>query len=132
MTGGLWTSSSPSATIGSLSGIVTGVTPGTSTITYSLGTGCSIATTVTVDTALGPITGTTNVCAGSTTTLTGSTPGGTWSCTASPVATVDAFTGVVSGIGAGTATITYSLGAGCTSNASGNRKPAANDYSRQQ
>ena len=114
ITGGLWTSSSPSATIGSMSGVVTGVTPGTVTITYNLTTGCSTTTTITVDTALGAITGTANLCVGGSTTLTGSVPGGTWSCSATPVATVGLFSGVVSGLSAGTTIVTYSLGAGCT------------------
>ncbi len=61
--------------------------------------------------AVGPITGTLAVCAGSTTTLSDTSAGGTWSTLAAGVASVSA-TGVVSGIAAGTAEITYTTGLG--------------------
>lgn len=62
------------------------------------------------------ISGTTSVCEGSSTTLSNTTFGGVWSSSNTAVATVDA-NGVVSGIAAGTTTISYTLtsGDGCTS-----------------
>src|SRR6185436_12405903 len=54
----------------------------------------------------------TQVCAGSTMTLTDGTPGGTWSSAAMGIATIGS-TGVVTGVSAGVTTITYSLGVGC-------------------
>ncbi len=61
------------------------------------------------------ITGTTNVCVGSTTTLANTTSGGTWSSASTAVATINATTGVVSGVSAGTSLISYTVTAGgCT------------------
>jgi hypothetical protein len=59
------------------------------------------------------ITGITNLCAGSTTTLSSATSGGTWSSDTMSVATVDPGTGVVTGLLSGTTLITYTLGTGC-------------------
>lgn len=62
-----------------------------------------------------PISGVTSVCVGNTTTLSSSVTGGTWSPGAgTSIATVSG-TGVVTGVAAGTAGITYSLPGGCTS-----------------
>ncbi len=55
------------------------------------------------------ITGTMTVCTGATTALTDATTGGTWSSLNSSVATV-ASTGVVTGVSAGTAIISYNDG----------------------
>lgn len=112
--GGSWTSSNTGvATIGSSTGIVTGIVAGTSIITYSLGTGCLVTTTVTVNTTPPAITGTLTVCEGLTTTLSDATPGGTWSSSSIGVATVGSATGVVAGVTAGTARITYRVSNGC-------------------
>jgi len=61
--------------------------------------------------ALGPITGPSAFCAGSTDTLTDATTGGAWSSSAPGVAAVGSGTGLVTGIAPGTSTITYTLGA---------------------
>ena len=63
---------------------------------------------------LGPISGPTTVCGGSTITLTNSTPGGTWASGTTSVATVGSSSGIVLGVSvssAGTTTITYTVGA---------------------
>jgi trimeric autotransporter adhesin len=60
--------------------------------------------------ALPPITGVTSMCDGTSTTLSNATPGGTWSSSNLTVATVNISTGVVTGVFAGTANITYTLG----------------------
>ena len=61
---------------------------------------------------LKPITGTFTLCAGgsadATTTLSEATPDGTWSSSDASIATVGGSTGIVTGVAAGTATITYS------------------------
>jgi uncharacterized protein YjdB len=112
--GGAWTSATTTvATIVSGTGVATGVLAGTSTITYTLATGCLIATPVTVNPLPLSITGTTNVCAGLTTPLTDATSGGTWMSSTTTIATIGTGSGVVSGILAGTTTITYTLGTGC-------------------
>ncbi len=111
--GGTWTAATPSvATIGSTTGIVTGAGSGTSLITYTMGTGCSRTATVTVNAALSAIAGSTTICTGQTGTLTNATTGGTWSSSNTAVATVGMSTGIVSGITAGTAIISY-RSAGC-------------------
>lgn len=113
--GGTWSSSNTAiATIGSATGIVSALVPGTSAITYTLGTGCSISAVLVVHPLPAAITGVTNVCVGSTTSLSSGT-GGTWSSGTTSVATVTPASGFVSGISAGTAAITYTALTGCHS-----------------
>lgn len=117
--GGTWTSGTPSvATIGSSSGIVTGISVGTSIVTYVAG-GCTVVAVVTVNPLpLAPaITGTLNVCAGETTSLSTVPPPlpGTWSSSTTSVATVNPTTGVVTGISGGTAIISFTIPSGCFS-----------------
>src|ERR1019366_9367599 len=111
--GGTWSSSNPAvATIGSATGMVTGITPGTSVISYTLLSGCSATLTVTVNPLPAPISGTLTVCVGQTTLLTDASGGGTWSSASPGIATISAG-GLVTGISAGTSVITYMLGTGC-------------------
>lgn len=112
-TGGIWTGSNAVMNINPTSGLVTGLSGGTAIITYTLGTGCTITTTLVVN-PISPIAGSTSVCAGQTMTLTDATPGGTWSCT-STVATVAGSTGVVTGVSGTYATnISYTMPSGCS------------------
>jgi gliding motility-associated-like protein len=109
-----WTSSDPSVATVNNSGLVTGVLPGTAILTYTTSNGCTITETVTVN-ALPTITGTLAVCSGFQTQLTGSASPATvnaWTSSNTAVATVDA-TGLVTGVSAGTATITYTNSNGC-------------------
>jgi uncharacterized protein YjdB len=99
--------------VGSLNGTVTGVAAGTTMITYSLGTGCTVYTIVTVNPAPSGITGITGLCAGATTILSDATSGGVWGSGATGIATV--LGGVVTGSSAGIDTITYTHG-GCSVN----------------
>ncbi len=113
--GGSWTSSNTSrATVGSSTGIVTGVSAGTATITYTIGSGCGFVTKpVTVRASPAAITGITGICAGAISTLYNTTPGGSWSSSNIAVATVAATSGIVLGIGGGSATISYTV-SGCS------------------
>ncbi|MES2702416.1 MAG: Ig-like domain-containing protein [Bacteroidota bacterium] len=116
VTGGTWSSSNGLAIIGSASGIATGVTAGTATITYRISPllGCYITRTVTVNMAPAAIAGPAGICAGGTATFTNSSSGGTaWSSSNTSVATISPSTGVATGINAGATTITYTLGTGC-------------------
>ena len=113
---GVWSSSNGNATIGSSTGIVTGSTVGTSTITYAVGTGCFNTAVVTVNPNPSSITGTLSVCAGLTTTLNSTPSGGVWSSSNSN-ATIGSSTGIVTGSTAGTSTITYTLSTGCLNTA---------------
>ena len=113
-TGGIWTSSNTSmATVGSSSGFVTGTGPGNPTITYTLSTGCFITGVLTVNPLPAAITGTLNVCVGSTTPLADATTGGLWTSSNPSLATVGSTSAVVSGVGAGVPSITYTLSTGC-------------------
>ncbi len=115
--GGTWsTSDATVATVNSSTGVITGVTAGTATITYTVvgSGGCSNATatrnvTVTAAPNAGTLSGTQAICVGGTTTFTSTVSGGTWSTSSAAIATVNASTGLITGVGAGTATITYTV-----------------------
>ncbi len=112
--GGTWVSSNTGvATINSGTGAATGVSAGVTTISYTLPTGCRVTKTVTVNNMPAAITGTLGICAGGTSTLASSTPGGVWSSSAPAVGTISVG-GVVTAIGVGNTTIEYSLGTGCS------------------
>ena len=121
-TGGTFSSSNTSiATINASSGVVTGVTAGTATISYAVTNGNGCTTTVTrgitvnVNPAVVALTGTNTVCIGLTTTYSSTTTGGTYSSSNAGIATVNSSTGVITGVLAGTATISYAVtnGSGC-------------------
>ncbi|MES2703270.1 MAG: T9SS type A sorting domain-containing protein [Bacteroidota bacterium] len=112
-TGGTWSSSSAGVATVSTSGMVTGIAAGTATISYTVTNGCGTAVATRVVTVsgatTGPISGTATVCVGSYSTLSSSITGGTWSSTASYVASVTS-AGVIYGVTAGTTTIKYTKG----------------------
>lgn len=58
------------------------------------------------------ITGSLNVCVGNTTALSDVTVGGTWRSSMTPVATINS-SGVMTGVSAGTTTISYTMPTGC-------------------
>ena len=109
---GTWSSSNTSlATVVSSTGVVSGISAGGLTITFTLGTGCKTTSAFVVNTTPVAITGTTSVCeAGGMTPLADATVGGGWTSGATSIATVGASTGMVTGVSAGTVTITYMLG----------------------
>lgn len=113
VTGGLWSSSNPLiAAVGS-TGVVTGVAVGTATISYSLGTGCLATKTVTVNPGMSAITGSSSVCVNGTTTLANLSGGGVWTTGSPLICSVGSVSGVVTGLSAGVATISYTY-TGCT------------------
>ncbi len=108
--GGTWSSSTTAdGTVGT-SGVVAGIAMGETTITYTAG-GCYQTDAVVVNPLPNPISGTANVCAGVTTSLSDAGEG-TWSSSNSN-ATIGSISGMVGGVTAGTATITYMLSTGC-------------------
>lgn len=113
--GGTWSASNPAVgSINTTTGVFTGITPGTVTVTYGLLSGCSISTTITV-TALPPaITGTSDICIGTSNMLFNTVTGGTWSTTTPSVISVSSVTGTITGIAAGSATVVYTTGTGCS------------------
>ncbi len=111
--GGTWTVGNPFVATVSSGGGVTGLTPGTSTITYTLPTGCKTATSVTVNSIPGPITGSATICINGISTLSNAVGGGTWSSSNTTNVTIDA-SGVAHGAAIGPATISYTTGtSGC-------------------
>ena len=117
----VWSSSNGNATVGTGTGIVTGVSSGTSVISYTVtdNNGCSSSSSVTVTVNPLPtpsVSGTTSICAGSTSQLIGTlgfnapatSATAVWSTSTSGVATVSN-TGLVSGVSAGTSVISYTV-----------------------
>ncbi|NDC41878.1 MAG: hypothetical protein EBZ77_10065, partial [Chitinophagia bacterium] len=113
--GGTWSSSSTArATVNPSTGVVYGVSAGSATISYAFGS-CPAATlNISVVGAPAAITPTaaTTICSGTTFTLASTTTGGVWTSASRSVATVDSTTGIVTGLSAGSAVITYSTGCG--------------------
>ncbi len=113
VTGGSWLSNNTAvATINSTSGILNALTTGNSVISYSTSNSCGSSTTtatlnvITTPSAPASITGTLVTITGGTTTLADVTPSGTWASQNTGVANIST-SGVVSGVGIGTTTITY-------------------------
>ena len=121
--GGTWSvnSGTGSAQIGS-DGVVTGLTPGSVTIVYTVsGNGCTNTSTanLTVNAlpTIGAITGGSNsVCSGSTSVaFTNSTAGGIWSVTPGTGTASILANGILTGINPGTVTVVYTVTVGnCT------------------
>jgi gliding motility-associated-like protein len=119
--GGSWSSANSAVAPVSASGVITGQSVGTTTITYTVGGGTCPGTAQKTISVLplpvvGPITGTPSVCVGQTTALSNTSAGvSTWSSSNPAVATVSG-TGVVTGISAGTAVISFTVvnADGCT------------------
>lgn len=129
VSGGTWSSSTPVVATINSSGLVTGVSGGTSIIGYTLAGpgGCSSAAppltlTVNPKPSPGTLNGNQNVCVGGTTTFGSTVAGGTWGSSDPTIASVNSSTGVITGISSAagnTATITYSVigVGGCTNSA---------------
>lgn len=113
-TGGVWSSSNITVATVSTTGVVTGVTAGTADIIYTVtnGNGCvgttRQAVTVNAMPTVAATAGLNSVFAGDNITLANATIGGVWSSSNTAVATVDA-SGMVTGVAAGTANITYTV-----------------------
>lgn len=106
--GGLWSSSNPArATVDPVSGVVYGVSLGNFYISYTLATGCVRTMEMAVQTFPMNISGSLNVCAGSSTNLSNETISGTWSSSDESVATITLSTGTAYGLTQGTTNITY-------------------------
>lgn len=111
-TGGTWSSSSTSSATVNSSGVVSGVSTGTPTISYTMAGGCSSTMPITVNQTPATISGSASVCGSLTTSVTNSMSGGTWTTSSAGIAHVGS-TGIVTGGSAGLATITYTLPGGC-------------------
>ncbi len=127
--GGTWTSSNPAvATINSGLGLVTGVTAGNVTMTYTMTGNCTVTFPMTINLTPAAITGTAVVCVGSTTLLSDATVGGTWSSSNTAMATIGSATGIMTGVSAGNPTIVYTYPGGCTATITATVNPQPNVY----
>ncbi|MEY4281351.1 MAG: hypothetical protein RLZ39_763 [Bacteroidota bacterium] len=98
---------SSTAAVGTSTGAITIASTGATSVTVNL------AGTVNAVPTVAAITGVADVCKNATITLASTTTGGTWSSSNTSVATVNA--GVVTGVSAGTAIISYAVtNSGCT------------------
>jgi uncharacterized protein YjdB len=112
--GGTWSSTNLSvASISIDSGLVYGVNPGFTTISYILPSGCNVGRSIRIIDLPPGITGTRQVCPGQTITLSNALGGGTWSSSNPSVATVLPNVGVVTGVYADTTHIHYTIKPGC-------------------
>jgi hypothetical protein len=116
VSGGIWLSGTPSVAVVSSVGNVTGIGFGTSVISYYQSNSCGAAIAswpVTVDITAPAIIGNDSVGIDSTLTLSNIVPGGVWSSTTEPIATVGSSTGIVTGVATGVATIRYTVTNAC-------------------
>lgn len=112
---GTWFSSNAVAAPINALGIVSGATLGSTTISYTLPSGCRATRVITVTPPPGAITGSVPLCPYTNITLNDTSAGGLYSSGNLAIATVNPTTGVVSGVSGGTVMISYSLvSTGCS------------------
>jgi uncharacterized protein YjdB len=118
--GGVWTSSTPSVATVGVTGIVTGVNAGTTTISYTVTNGFGCATRVTGVVTVNPVpvvsnvSGIYTVCENAQLILSASLPLGTWTSSNTGVANIDTFAGVITPVAVGTSIMSYQVVAtGC-------------------
>ncbi len=113
--GGTWTSLNPgSASINPVTGVVSGIATDVAVIEYSTHAGCTVSTTITVDAVPAPIIGRSTFCVGDIDTLYDADFGGVWSSLTTSKATIGNTSGIITAVGAGTATIRYTLPTTCS------------------
>ncbi len=115
--GGTWSSSDATVATVSAGGVLTGMSAGVAFITYAVSNTCGTTTAlleVEINATAAPssIAGAATVCTGDTTRFTDSTTGGAWSCASTGIATVAAG-GLVYGVAAGTAVVSYTVSDSC-------------------
>jgi trimeric autotransporter adhesin len=140
--GGTWVSSNSSVATVSSSGVVTGLTAGTATISYYQGLTCisqaaTLPITVNASSGIAAISATTfTICntttngSSITTSLSETTSGGTWSVSSGSLATLNATSGspvTLTALSAGVPTVTYTIPGGCfvTANVTIGNNPGA-------
>ena len=113
--GGAWSSSNGNASIVAGTGVLTGVTAGTTTISYTLPSGCITSTPVLINPRVAITGASSSVCVGATLALSNAVAGGVWSSPTPTIASVGS-TGTVTGVAGGlTVNISYTMGSGCRS-----------------
>ena len=112
-TGGTWTSSNSAVASITSGGLLTSYVVGTTSITYTLPTGCIATLALNVNPLPAAVTGTKVVCQNAVTYLNDASIGGVWSSSNPALATVGSGTGIVSGVAQGNPIISYKMPAGC-------------------
>jgi len=121
VSGGIWLSGTPAVAVVSTSGDVTGISQGSSVISYyqSNSCGASFSTfTTNIEVPAGTIGGNDSVGIDSTLMLTNPVPGGTWVSADTTIAKFTATAGLIKGIDTGVTTVTYSVTNSCGSSSS--------------
>lgn len=113
--GGKWSSSNTSVATIDAGGVATGLTAGTTTITYKVGAEY-VTALLTINPLPGPIIGPTTITEGTTATLSNAASGGTWTSAGSVYIDISP-TGVAYGIAPGMEAVIYTLPTGCKINA---------------
>jgi uncharacterized protein YjdB len=91
-------------------GVVTGISAGSATITYATGGSCYAVKNIAINALPAAVSGNLSVCQGSYTVLTATVGGsGTWSSSNNTIATANSTSGMVTGIAAGTVTVSYKI-----------------------
>ena len=117
---GTWSNDNPAMATISSTGLINGLASGTTIVSYTLSNDCGdssatlIVTVNDIPLAPAPITGDTVLCAAASVTLSDTSSGYSWSSDMPSVATVDG-TGLLTGVTAGTATVSYTMTNGCGS-----------------
>jgi sugar lactone lactonase YvrE/uncharacterized protein YjdB len=119
--GGVWSCATGLANIDSFTGIVSGVAPGITTISYTDTNACGASTATTPVTVYGAvptasaISGGGSVCIGTGISLTSATTGGigVWTSSNPSIAYAAVASGIVAGMSQGNAIITYTVVNGC-------------------
>ena len=126
--GGTWTSSSSNATASDslVYGEIIGVTAGSAVISYTVSSVCGTSATATYTVNVlanpnaGSISGATDLCVGITSNYTDATgdPGGVWATSDGSIATIGSSSGILTTVGAGTVTVSYTSTTTCGSSTS--------------
>ncbi len=118
VTGGTWLSSNPLIATVNNAGLVSGIAAGTVKFIFNnTATGCnsdSLTGTINPKPVVNLV-GAGPICIDSSIATTTSIPGGTWVSSNTSIATVNATTGVITGVSQGTAIFTYTSSLGCAS-----------------
>ena len=108
---GTWISATPSVATIDAFGVVTAVSAGTSTISYTTPCGAIGTSTFTTNITPTAVTGVTDICVSTSTTLSNGVGGGTWTSSNTFAASINSSTGyVTSGASTGSTNISYTIG----------------------
>ena len=105
-----WTSSNTAIATVNSTGVVTPLSSGTTTITFTNSNGCSSTVSFVVSAAPSITSTVTEACSGGSINLSATPAGGTWSIPSSAVGSINASTGVFTASSAGSVLVTYTKG----------------------